>query len=268
MSGQTLDLDKDIMILNRYADKMGQLAIDMLHSIKNFTEFDHLGFMEMTFISKQIEHYESICRLVDAEQYRDAFILTRVMIEGYAVLAWATGESNERPLNWRAYVWLKQYGYLYGKPEYATHKVEIEEALDKYCRQFLKPEFKDRFQSELTPDSYRFKWRMDENEDGKFIEKKIIEIFKEVGLEDLHDTVYTKASGLVHWDSWGMAEAIRREPGGVIRWSEEPKYLGAMSLVSGFHALFGSVKLLDEHFKLGFSDRLKEFFDDFIAKKP
>jgi hypothetical protein len=266
MSTSSAQLDKDIARLRFYAVELGTLAYEMQQHAK-FKEDDHLGFMELTFVSKQLEHIKSVCKLADADQYQDASIIARVMVEGLAILYWANAAPKERPLNWRAYIWIDQFRRSYGKPDYPEHKAEIELMLKTYCRQYLKPEFKGKPQNEITPDNYRINWRWDENQEAKFVKIAITEIFKETGLKDLYEKFYIPASGWVHWDSISMAEAIHRGADGSVTWGAETKYMGAVALASGFHALFGSAQLLNEHFSLGFSDRLKKLYEDYIAKK-
>jgi hypothetical protein len=260
------NLDTEITRLRYYAAELAKLAKEMQNKIV-FQEEDHLGFMKLTFLSKQLEHIRSVCILTDADQYRDALIIARVMVEGLAILEWANADPKERALNWSAYIWIEQFNRSYGKTDYPKHKAEIEHMLNTYCRQYLKPDFKDKPQNEIVPDNYRANWKWDENDDAKFVKVKIVEIFKETYLKDLYEQLYIPASGFVHWDSASMAGAINRKDDGSIIWGAKTKYLGAMALASGFHALFVSAQLLNEHFSLGFSDRLKKLYEDYLAKK-
>ena len=259
MPDKPLDLDKELVGLNSCANKLAEIVIDMLPQAK-FGEYDHLKFMGATFVCKQLEHLKSILILVDAGQYNDAWSIARVMVEGLAILQWANTEPSKHPLNWRAYVWVDQFKMLYGTPEYDKHKAEIDEALDKQCRQYLKAESKDKPQKDIIPDDYLTGWRREDDENGKFINKRVINIFKDVGLENIHEGIYSPASGWIHWDSMSMAKCIERSPEGAIKWTVDLKYLGAAALSSGIHALYASAMILDGNFDLGFASKLTEAF--------
>ena len=255
MSGKSFDFDVEIPRISSVATDLANLTVEMLVQAKH-DEYDHFAFMASTFVCRQLSHMKSVLGLVDAGQYKDASIITRVMVEGCAILLWANAEPNERPLNWRAYVWIDQFKRLYGKSSYPEHQAEIEAALDKYCRQYLRKGSEGKIQSDIVPDDYVSKWRMDDVTKGKFVEKRIKDIFKETGLGSIHTNVYSLASSWVHWDSFSMAETIKREANGNIVCGVDPQYVGAMAIMSGFQALVGSALLLDKYLKMGFYARL------------
>lgn len=269
MPEKPLDLDKEIARLRSYAMELARLTIDDILPNAKFDEYDHLSFMETSFVVKQVDHLKSVLILVKSEQYQDALGISRVMAEGLALLYWANEEPKERPLNWRAYVWVDQFKRLYGKPAYAEHKAEIELALDKYCRQYLNDASKGKVQKDIVPDDYLVGWRREDDAvKNKLTPKKVKGVFKDAGLEKIHEALYSPASGWLHWDSISMAESIQRNPDGSIEYgARDLKYIGAQAIATGFHALFGTVTLLNENFKLGLNARLKELFDGYIAKK-
>lgn len=213
-------------------------------------------FMTSTFVCKQLSHVKSVLTLVDSEQYKDALSIARVMAEGYAILLWANAEPTERPLNWRAYVLIDQFKRSFGQSNYSEHQEYLETMLDRYCRKFLKAEYKTKPQRDIVPDNYLGTWRREDNDKDKFITITIEKVFEDVGLRDIHDRLYDPASGWLHWDSFSMAETIERKADGSIICGLDPQYLGTTAIASGIHALFGSASLLDEHLRLGFSGRL------------
>jgi hypothetical protein len=103
MTTPPLDLDQDILRLPGYVYNLGKLATDMLQHVNVDFEKDDAGFMILAFISKQIEHAESLLTLNNAGQYRDAFGLSRLMTEGLVQLNWALKKPEERPSFWRAF---------------------------------------------------------------------------------------------------------------------------------------------------------------------
>jgi hypothetical protein len=255
---EKIDFDKEIPNLSSYAFELANLTLDMLKQSKH-NEYDHLAFMTSTFVCKQLGHIKSVLALIDYGQYKDALIIARVMIEGYAILRWANKEPTERPLNWRAYILIDQFRRSFGRPDYAEHQEYLEVMLDKYCRKYLRDEYKTKQQRDIVPDNYLGIWRRDDSNDKKkFITIPIEKIFEDVGLKETHDHLYDPASGWLHWDSFSMAETIERKADGGIICGLDPKYLGASAIASGMQALIESASLLDQHLGLGFSARLKD----------
>ncbi|MGA9098628.1 MAG: DUF5677 domain-containing protein [Methanotrichaceae archaeon] len=259
MSGRTIDLNAEIPRLHSVAVDLAGLAIDILKNAKH-DEYDHFAFMASNFVCKQLTHLRSVLKLVDAEQYMDALSIARAMAEGFAILLWAKGEPIERPLNWRAFVCIDQFRHDYGLPIYSEHKEYLDIMLDKFCRKYLKPEFKDKPQIEIVPDNYRSSWKWDDDNENKFVKVNVEKIFEETGLKDLHEGLYDPASGWIHWDSFSMRETVERKSDGSKVCGNEPKYVGAWAIASGFHALFGTASLLDEYLKLGYPDQLIELY--------
>jgi hypothetical protein len=256
---EEIDFDKEIPKLRSYAFELANLTLDILKQSK-YEEYDHLMFMTSTFVCKQLGHIKSVLTLTDFGQYKDALSIARVMIEGYAILLWANKEPTVRPLNWRAYVLIDQFRRSFGRPDYAEHQEYLEIMLDRYCRKYLRDEYKTKPQRDIVPDNYLGTWRRDDSNDkNKFITITIEKVFEDVGLKEIHDHLYDPASGWMHWDSFSMAETIERKADGGIICGLDPKYLGAAAIASGMQALFGSASLLDEHLKLGFSARLMDF---------
>ena len=96
----------DIPILHALAERLLQLAGEITKPPLPYDEDDHLGFMTLSFVSKQMEHLRSICILVDAGRDRDAGLIARVMVEGLGLLLWAARQPATRPLQWRGYAWV------------------------------------------------------------------------------------------------------------------------------------------------------------------
>lgn len=257
---EKIDFNEEIPKLRSYAFELANLTLDILKQSKH-EEYDHLMFMTSTFLCKQLGHVKSVLTLTDSEQYKDALSIARVMAEGYAILLWAYAEPTERPLNWRAYVLVDQFKRSFSQPNYSEHQEYLETMLDRYCRKYLKDEYKTKPQRDIVPDNYLGTWRRDDdNAKNKFITITIEKVFEDVGLKDIHDSLYDPASGWLHWDSFSMAETIERKADGSITCGLDPQYQGAIAIASGIRALFGSASLLDEHLKLGFSGRLMDLY--------
>jgi hypothetical protein len=97
----------DIRILRAFAERLLQLVEEITKPPLPYDEDDHLGFMTLCFVSKQVEHLRSICVLVDAGRDRDAGLLARPMVEGLGLLLWAARQPCIRPLQWRGLAWVE-----------------------------------------------------------------------------------------------------------------------------------------------------------------
>jgi hypothetical protein len=100
----------------------------MLHNVKLDFYDDHMGFMAFCIVNKQLEHLKSICVLIDDNQHRDTQLITRTMIEGLAILYWASQEPG-RPLHWRVCPWVEEFRRLYGKTIDPSYKKEMDKML-------------------------------------------------------------------------------------------------------------------------------------------
>lgn len=56
--------------------------------------------MALMYVSKQDEHLRSVRVLIEAGQHRDAWLIARTMLEGWAQLEWALCHQPEGPDEW------------------------------------------------------------------------------------------------------------------------------------------------------------------------
>lgn len=270
MSEKISDSDVELQKLRSSVVELSDLVKDMIKQTK-FKEDDHLGFMECTVVCKQLEHLKSISLLVDANQNRDAWGISRIMLEGVALLI-RVAAKPELASKWRVCFWvdqLKQLENAFKLPNYPEYKADIprykEELqlnLEKYGRPFLKLESKDKSQEEITPNDYLTDWKRGEDEKGK---PQIRKIFSDGGLERYYEAFYSDASGWIHWDPINTQEAVLREHDG-FTYENDSRPLGGAALAASSFALWGSAYLLNDHFKLGFSDRLMELHKGTIER--
>lgn len=82
----------DLDVLKRWNGRCVELAQGIIQGAA-FKAEDHLAFMSLCFTSKQIEHMESLNRLVP---HRDAMLVARAMLEGQTQLYWA--QQGDRAL--------------------------------------------------------------------------------------------------------------------------------------------------------------------------
>src|SRR6266508_3533410 len=153
---------RDLPGLCQWVNRLLALANEILPNIR-YSEEDHLGFMALCFLSKQIDHLQSIVTLIPS---RDAILVARSMIEGLCQLLWATKEPTTLPLQWRVFAWvhdwrLMQTEIAQGRPVAPERRTAIEEALQKYGDQFLTKQARvARKQGTPLPlDPYHDNWR-------------------------------------------------------------------------------------------------------------
>jgi hypothetical protein len=223
-----------------------------------------MGAMAYLIVNKQLEHLKSIVVLNDSGQHRDTQLIARTMVEGLALIYWAAADRDKRPLQWRACAWVEEFTILYGKPEYAKYKEEIETMLKTFCTSFLKPSSRGKSIGEITPADYVRGCRWEETATGVFNNVAIRKIFVDAGLEPIYKTYYADTSNWVHWNPIGIAEALNSESG-FPTYDRETQYIGAIGYISGFNSLLQSAKFLNGHLKLGFNETLDDLEKDFHA---
>ncbi len=120
-----------------WLDKL--LALDACDDTR-FCDQDHLAFMALCFLSKQIDHTKSILVLIPS---RDTILIARSMIEGLCQLLWAVKDPDVRPRQWRAFAWDHDWRLVQAKikggesidPEVLKG---IQDGLRRFGNQFLK----------------------------------------------------------------------------------------------------------------------------------
>ncbi len=71
----------------------------------NLDDSDHLGFMTLCFLSKQIDHMVAVLKLFP---HPDMQLIARTMIEGLSQLLWCFKEPEQAFL-WRGYAWISDW---------------------------------------------------------------------------------------------------------------------------------------------------------------
>lgn len=240
-------------------ERLQSIIAPLLGVVRHDANNETMGLMSFCFVNKQMEHIKSVCILVDNQQYRDAWLISRTMFEGEAFLHWAK-EDPSRAYNWRSYIWVEEFKRLYDRPDFSASKAEIESRLETYCRQFLKKGRKDKPQSQITPPDYLSSWHIDE--ENKLV--SISEIIKnaEIGfgvkLEPLFLVNYSLPSGWIHWSPQFIGDALEFEDD-CLSYCNDSMYLGILAYMNGFNSLLISAMVFDELFCLKSSDLHTEF---------
>ena len=248
--------------LKRHCQALYELLQSVLDAGLASKEDDDMAFMAITFVAKQSEHLGSLGVLIVNERYFDAGLVARTMIEGAALLAWATDAPKERAGNWRAYAvvfdlqWIRQE-QAEGKDVPADQEALVLEALKTLGKPFLKT---GRGHADLgDPNAYKRRWHVDEN--GKVI--TVTEILDRLGSPTLVD-IYAELSGWVHWNARGLGPALSRTKGRVRIDFGSPEY-GNLAMVAGFVSALQSLHILDEKLHLGRGAEIQAIRDAFLA---
>lgn len=251
---------KDLPKLREFANQLTLIVNEMLQQAIPYKETDHLAFMSLCFVSKQIEHLKSICLLIDAGQHKDAALIARSMIEGMYLLLWAAQESTTRPLLWRSYAYVEDFRLMNKKEQMGEEIVSAEKTallgqLKKYGPRFYTKEAQKAHSDNLPlpDDPYRKTWSG----------KTVADISKDVKGQLLYREIYKEISAWIHWSPRGIGTSIRRGNQEVL-YIHDAVDMAAMSLASGFQSVLETASLLDAHLTLGFVDRLTTLRDTYI----
>jgi len=251
-------VEKDLPALRQWVERSLALANKITDNVQ-YKEDDHIAFMALCFLSKQIDHTKSILTLMPS---RDVILIARSMIEGLCQLLWAAKDANSLPLRWRAFSWVHDWRVMQAKnalggfiePESRT---AIQDALIQYGDQFLTNDaIKARKKGVSLPaDPYHKNWRTG---------YPLRQIFKEVGGDDLYRKLYGPFSDWQHWGSGGLGDAITRQGNQIVYSSLSPTDI-ASALAVAFQCLLETTKLIDEHLGFGLTLEISKLHDEYVA---
>lgn len=252
MADKLTRAERDLPKLRQYVDQLMSLVNNMLQRPVSYSEKNHLAFMSLCFLSKQVEYLKSICILIDADQCKDAVFIVRNMIEGMSLLFWAAQDKFTRPLLWRSYALVEDFRLMkhrewMGEKIEAPVKAALLERLKVYGPQFYTEKARKALQNNLPlpEDPYRRSWTG----------KKIWEICEEINGQLLYKQIYQDVSSWMHWSPSSVGAYIFRKKNHVV-YVNIATDKAAMALSSGFLALIETAAVADSHLSLGFTDRL------------
>lgn len=242
--------------LKMWINKLIDLTNETIETAR-YLEHDHLGFMSLCFLSRQIDHAHSIVTLVPQ---RDVTLIARTMIEGLCQLLWAAQEP-ERALKWRA------FGYVYdwrlhrektnrGELIDSEHQKLIEIGLQTYGDLFYTREARSAIsQSQPLPsDPYHKDWKCG---------TQIRQICDCVNAGDLHKEIYSSFSDWHHWGTAGIGSAISWNENKVV-FSSLSSSDSAMALSTGFQCLLQSIELTNKHLSLNKESQIALISDGYV----
>jgi hypothetical protein len=280
MTDRKMRWGEQIPILQDYASKLLSLAEDVVstrsgpYEADDGTE-DFLGAMADIFSHKQIDHLKSICILVDAGQYPDAEIISRSSVEGMYLLLWSVYGPKDnpgkiRPSIWWAYQCIEEYRRL-AKCGVDEIDLEKETIIFQYAQKYghlCLSEKAKGFLKEGKPlpdDPYIKRWP-----DKDY--SQIVAELKELGQIEpklLHyEGIYRGFSQWSHWTARGIGRVFSYETDHISHNVAFCEFIGAGAITVGLEALGRSISLLNDHFKLGFQDKITDWEISYFGPYP
>ncbi len=248
---------RDLPGLREWAQRLLSLSNEAAANCQ-YPEEDDLGFMASCFLSKQIDHLESIVILVPR---RDAVLVARSMIESCCQLLWAAQDPDTRPSQWRNFVWIRDWRVMKemiarGETVDPETRSRIEDELRKSGDRYMKGKArKARDNGAPWPDPYHDDWRCGTT---------IWETCKSVGGEDLYRKIYKPFSDWQHGGVSKLGEAIKREGNRIVYSSYSPRD-SATVLAVGFQCLLQTVEFTNNHLKMGLGTKISELHNNYIV---
>jgi Family of unknown function (DUF5677) len=234
--------------LETWINKLLDLANETIEGAECLDD-DHLGFMALCFLSRQIDHIQSIVTLVPN---RDAILIARSMIEGLCQLLWAAQKPMERPLKWRAFAYIHDWRLQKVKSDRGesidpNQQKFNELGIQMYGKLFYTKEARSAINQNqpLPPDPYHQSWKCG---------TQIKQICDCVEAGDLHKEIYSSFSDWHHWGTAGIGEALSWNANKGT-FSSSSSSNSAMALATGFSCLLQTLELTNEH--LSFSRELQ-----------
>jgi len=237
MAGLKRDAVHDLPTLRDYVTQAATLARDSNSPI-NCEESDHFGLMSLTFLSRQIDHAESVLLLVPR---RDAVLIARTMLDGLYQILWAYGDPAERGFRWRAFAIEED------------RQKSIEEALSEYGSMFLRDKAKN---GEQMADPYHWTWHCG---------KRLRSLAVQVEGASSYDEVYSDMSDWEHWGVGGMGSAISRPEDGLVTFNSSSPDSSAQALAVAFQCLIQTLGVVNAHFHLQKDEAIRDLQNSYMA---
>lgn len=243
--------------LRDWLSRLLEFAEEIIGGIKYFEE-DHLGFMSLCFLCKQVDHAKSVILLIPS---RDTVLISRSMIEGLVQLLWAENNPEVLPLKWRSFVHVHDWRVLQEKTrkgevvEEVQH-ASIEEALNEFGEQFLKSKEKRIRESggAMSDDPYHDNWRAGYG---------IREICENVEGENMYKNLYGPFSDWHHWGAGSLGGCLSRQDG-CVAFSSQSSTESATALAVAFQCVLQTAESVERNLAPGFGLKLSKLKDEYL----
>jgi hypothetical protein len=213
------------------------------------------GYMAMAYVAKQDEHLQSVRVLVSAGQHRDAWLITRTMMEGCAQLVWAHQNQPEGPDEWFWYGVIEDWRQLQkNMADGGTSHADLESVAQEYLAKYGELYYSDYARKKaaagksLPADPYRHKWKQGD----------AASVFRNVEWPEIYEGFYRTTSGWLHWSPRQVRLAVV-DDGDTFRHQTQDPSRAAQALAAGMASLHRSLEVLNNHFELGLAIELDGF---------
>lgn len=222
------------------------------------SSLDRAGYMAIAYVAKQDEHLQSVRVLARVDQHRDAWLITRTMMEGCAQLIWAHRNQPQGPDEWFWYEIIEDWRQLVkNAADGDTPDADLESVAQEYLAHYGERYYSDKARKKVaagTPlpaDPYRRQW----NQLGA------ASMFRNVEWPEVYEGFYRTASAWLHWSPRQMRLAVVDQGDTLSHRIQDPSR-AAQALAAGVVSLYLSLEVLDNHFGLGLKNEL-----DRVAKQ-
>lgn len=228
-----------------------------LASGRELSRADDFGFMCLCFLSRQVEHAESIRSLHPS---RDTVLVARSMIEGAMMLLWAASDPS-RALRWRRFMSIENWR-LVRRRETAGRRVpdssrqRMKEALNQVGSEFLNTIARKHVAkgAPLPIDPYVRKWT-----DGTSY--NLSDLCTKLRVRDLHAGVYVHMSDWTHWGSASIGR-ILRDSGEEIHYRPPGDYESSLATLAATMSILHTTATADAHFAADFKGAIRAIIDE------
>lgn len=217
--------------------------------------------MALCFVSRQAEYLKSICVLIDAHQHNSAGIIARSMIEGLALLLFAS-DNQTLPERWRAFAAIENLALLKKKEASGDYipsesRSAIEEQVKLFGERFYRRKAGElqKKGKALPANPFHPNW---------YGGIRISDVFTKARGGKLYDWIYWETSRLAHWTIGGLTKDIGGDSN-TFEYTHQSETVAATSLAVGFQALQESLALLDRRLNLGFAGKIDELRQKHLA---
>ena len=221
------DFEQEFEELGEWADQFLKCAENGF-PVKTRPHEDHLAFMALTFLAKQVEHLQSIRKLGLS---LDTGLIARSMIDGLIQLRWA--QTHDKALHWRTFLCIADYRLLL-----TGHDPSQKERVEDFFRQHERKFRKKKYEADDNPpikDAYHSNWRCG---------TKINEMCPE-DLIFMYREVYDGFSDWCHWGPLSAAGCLESVPGPRFVFAPNSAQLTGLALSTGILCLALTAKIVD-----------------------
>lgn len=215
--------------------------------------------MALAFVTKQREHLKTVCLLIDAEAHREAFLVTRIMVEGSGMLRWAFLDLPTRSDLWFWFGAIRDFRQIHqsmanGRTVDPDEVAELTRLVGLHGPVYYRPDVCKAIRKaaeaskphQMPTDPWRNRWH----------EISVQAMFREIDDEVTYEKVYRNSSEWIHWDPRTILRAMEMGPRGTKGFTEKDWRAAGIAFPQACQALKECMQVLNRHFSLGIQSQL------------